>query len=116
NTPFAFDGSGRDLFGPWLKALVLTPLTLGLYRFWFAAERHRYVWGHTWFGGARFMSTVDGRGLLGLWLGNLLLLIITLGVAWPYVTIRRLEFLTGHLVVVGAPDLDAVVQDAQEAS
>jgi uncharacterized membrane protein YjgN (DUF898 family) len=116
NTPFAFDGSGRDLFGPWLKALVLTPLTLGLYWFWFAAERHRYVWGHTWFGGARFMSTVDGRGLLGLWLGNLLLLIITLGVAWPYVTIRRLEFLTGHLVVVGAPDLDAVVQDAQEAS
>jgi len=116
NRPFAFDGDGRDLFGPWLKALILTPLTLGLYWFWFAAERHRYVWGHTRLGAARFVSTISGGGLLRLWLGNLFLLIITLGVAWPFVTIRNLEFMTGHLVVVGAPDLDAVVQDAQKAS
>ena len=116
NRPFAFDGNGGDLFVPWLKAVILTPLTLGLYWFWFAAERQRYVWGHTRFDTARFASSVTGGGLLGLRLGNLLLLIITLGLARPFVTIRNLEFTTRHLVVMGMPDLDAVMQDAQKAS
>lgn len=116
NRGFVFDGQGRDLFGPWLKAMLLTPLTLGIYWFWFLAERHRYVWAHTRFGAARFLSTVDGRGLLGLWLGNLLIIVLSLGIAMPYVTMRRLAFLTEHLVVVGMPDLDAVVQDARPAS
>ena len=73
NAAFEFSGRGRDLFGRFLLALLLTPLTLGLYSFWYTALRDRYYWSHTSFGPLTFRSTMTGGALLKLTLVNVLL-------------------------------------------
>lgn len=111
--PFHFDGRGRALMRPYLLALLLTLPTLGLCWFWYVARKRRYFWDHTAFEGARFHSTMTGRGLLNLIVGNFLLLVISLGVAWPWVLVRNAHFNLLHVQLVGALELDAIVQEPQ---
>ena len=143
NQRFHFDGRGRDLFGSFVLALLLTFLSLALLRLpsrlgghmpapllvfpvlgfslgfvwlWFSAKRQRYFWDHTSFATARFHSTITVGRLLLLKLGNLLLLVVTLGLGWPWVMVRNIRFTFRHLTVEGPLDLAGIQQEAQVAS
>src|SRR5216684_937981 len=111
---FDFSGRGRELFGPFLVAILLTLPTLGLCWVWYVAFKRRYFWDHTTFGSARFSCRVTGGALLGLWVVNLLLLVGTLGIAWPWVRVRNIHFAFRNLALVGALDLARIQQQAQQ--
>lgn len=49
--PVRFSGVGRDYFRIWLVNLLLTVLTLGLFRPWAEARALRYLQAHTWVAG-----------------------------------------------------------------
>jgi uncharacterized membrane protein YjgN (DUF898 family) len=114
--PFRFDGAGWDLYKSYLMAYLLTPVTLGLSWFWFAAAKQRYFWDHTMIDGARFCSTVRGGSLARLKIVNLLILVLSLGFAWPWVTVRNARFILANLALEGAVDLAAIKQAPQSAS
>jgi uncharacterized membrane protein YjgN (DUF898 family) len=113
---FMIDGEGWDLYASYLMAYLLTPVTLGLSWFWFAAAKQRYFWDHTLIDGARFHSTVRGGPLARLKIGNLLILILSLGFAWPWVTVRNARFILTNLTLEGTVDLAAIKQAPQGAS
>jgi uncharacterized membrane protein YjgN (DUF898 family) len=111
-----YDGKGRDLWGAYALALLLTIPTLGLCWFWFAARRSRYYWEHTSLGGARFANTVTGGGLLTLTFTNALLVAFTLGLGFPWAQVRQHQYLSSNLSIAGPLDLAAVQQQAGSAS
>ena len=111
---FDFTGRGRDLFGRFLLALLLTVPTLGLCWVWYVAFKRRYFWDHTTFGAAHFSCSVTGGALLGLWVVNALILVGTLGIAWPWVRVRNVHFAFRNLALVGALDLSRIRQEAQQ--
>lgn len=113
---FDFDGEGKDLFWGFLLAAVLFPFTLGLSWVWYQARKRRYFWEHTHAGAATFRFPITGGQLLGLYLVNGLLLIFTLGLAWPWTVIRNVRFVCRHLRLEGPLDLQAIVQEADQAS
>ena len=113
---FDYDGVGKELFNAYFKAYFLMLLTFGFYWFWYQAWLHRYYWDHTSFGNARFRSTVEGGELLGLSFTNWLMIVFTLGLAYPWAQVRNARFFVENLHLEGALDLDAIRQEAQEAS
>ena len=44
-----FDGNGAQLFGNWIKWLILTVITFGIYAFWVAPKLYNWVAKHTHF-------------------------------------------------------------------
>jgi uncharacterized membrane protein YjgN (DUF898 family) len=42
-----FTGSAWSLFGIWIKFLLLTIVTLGIYAFWIGPRIQRWKWEHT---------------------------------------------------------------------
>lgn len=42
----SFDGNGAQLFGNWIKWLVLTVITCGIYSFWVAPRLYKWVASH----------------------------------------------------------------------
>jgi len=57
-------GEVFDLFGIYMVNLLLTIVTLGVYRFWAKTRIRRYLWSHTEFLGDRFEYTGTGKELL----------------------------------------------------
>lgn len=45
----AFDGTGGQLFGNYIKWFLLTLITLGIYGFWVAVRMHQWIAKHTYF-------------------------------------------------------------------
>lgn len=45
----AFDGSAVQLFGNWIKWLLLTVITLGIYSFWLGIALKKWKTKHTHF-------------------------------------------------------------------
>ena len=113
---FGFDGRGRDLVGPFILMVLLFLPTLGLAWFWFSAFRHRYFWGHTSVGAARFRSTVSGVAWAWLTCSNVVFLVATAGLAWPWLTVRNVRFTLRYLGLEGPLDVSAVRQEAQAAT
>ena len=73
-----YDGRIGDLFRIYLVNLLLTILTLGIFRFWAATRLRRYVWSRTSMAGDRF--EYDGTGLQ-LFLSFLLAGVVIVGLA-----------------------------------
>lgn len=82
----AYDGKISELYGIFLLNLLLTIVTLGIYRFWAITRIRRYLWSHMRFQGTRF--TYTGRGgelFVGFLLAMLLLaalVAVTAGLAY----------------------------------
>jgi len=88
STPLRYDGRGGELFRLYLKNVVLTLLTLGIYRFWARVETRKYRYQHTSFAGGRFDYHATGREkFLGFLKGVLILSPALIGCWWLY---RRL--------------------------
>jgi uncharacterized membrane protein YjgN (DUF898 family) len=64
-----FLGLERDYWNLVIRGSVLSAVTLGIYRFWFATDVRRFLWSNTEFGGETLEYT--GRGL-ELFLGFLI--------------------------------------------
>lgn len=58
-----WEGKAGELFAAWIKGLVLTILTLGIYRFWMKTALRRYIWSHLKLGGDAFEYTGTGGEL-----------------------------------------------------
>ncbi len=61
STAFQFTGNWREFAPIALTNLLLTIVTLGIYRFWAAARERRYLWSHTRFIDDRLEWTGTGR-------------------------------------------------------
>lgn len=88
------------------------------YVIWFRylVQQQRYFWEHTYFGEARFHFPITSWSYFKLKLGNFLLLVLTLGFAWPWTVVRNIQFVVNNLSLRGPANLDAIVQDAQQAT
>jgi uncharacterized membrane protein YjgN (DUF898 family) len=103
---------------PWIGnvCILLTLPILGVCWIWYLARKRRFFWDHTYFGAARFRSTVTGGALLGLYVVNALLIVLTLGLAWPWVRVRNIRFAYRYLSLEGPLDLERIQQQAQVVS
>ena len=52
--PLVFTGSAWALFGNWLKWLLLSIITLGIYLFWVGPRIQQWKWEHTDFDRSRY--------------------------------------------------------------
>jgi uncharacterized membrane protein YjgN (DUF898 family) len=95
---------------------LFIPLILGPSWIWFLGKKQKYFWDHTWFGEARFTSTVTWQKLFALYVGNAMLLMATLGFAWPWVTVRNARFYASTLSLHGSVNFGAVLQEAVGSS
>ncbi|MFN0062361.1 MAG: YjgN family protein [Myxococcaceae bacterium] len=91
--PFDYDGDGHDLFRIYVKGILLSLLTLGVYSFWMRAEVTRYQLAHTTVQGARGRSTVTGGLLFQLALLAIVGTTVSLGLAFPWIATYSLKTL-----------------------
>ncbi len=66
--PLSYSGKGGEMFMLMMKNLVLTIITLGIYRAWAKTDFRRYVWGNVHFLGDRASYTGTGEELFKGWL------------------------------------------------
>ncbi len=59
--PFQYQGVGSELFGIYLKTVLLTIVTLGIYRFWGKVQINKYLFSHTSFLGRSFGYHATGK-------------------------------------------------------
>jgi uncharacterized membrane protein YjgN (DUF898 family) len=71
-----YDGDIGELYGIFLINLLLSIVTLGIFRFWAITRYRRYLWSHMRFQNERFEYTGRGRDLF---LGFLMAISILLG-------------------------------------
>ena len=60
-----FTGSAFGLFGNWIKWLILSVLTLGIYLLWVGPRIARWKWEHTDFDPTRTPNTLTAPGQTG---------------------------------------------------
>ncbi|CAE6845359.1 YjgN family protein [Paraburkholderia nemoris] len=58
-----YDGKLGELYGIFIKNLLLQIITLGIYRFWATTNNRRYIWSRMRFQGERFEYTGTGGEL-----------------------------------------------------
>jgi uncharacterized membrane protein YjgN (DUF898 family) len=68
-----FDGRGGELFVVYIVNILLTLVTLGIYRFWGKTRIRQYVWSHLRYEGDAFEYTGTG---LELFLGFLIVVLV----------------------------------------
>ena len=80
----AFRGTGGEYFGVFLKNILLSLVTLGIYGAWAKVNSRKFMWHNTEFHGQRFLYTGTGAELFKGYLkvmGAYLGVIIALGIA-----------------------------------
>ncbi|MGE0153431.1 MAG: YjgN family protein [Reyranellaceae bacterium] len=81
-TRFVYDGRLGELYVIFIKNVLLSIVTLGIYRFWGKTRIRRYLWSHTSLFGDRFEYTGTGKELfLGFLLAIGLLIVAGGGLA-----------------------------------
>lgn len=99
-----FSGIGGELFKIYLVNVLLSIITLGIYRPWGKVKLRKYLYGHTGLLGERFNYTGTGKELFnGLWKGGLIFF-------GPIYVINLLaEFVNGSFAVLILPYLALVI-------
>ena len=100
NSAFGFDGNWKDFARIALPNLLLTIVTIGIYRFWATTRERQYLWSHTRFVDERLEWTGTGRELF---LGFLIVALV-LGV--PFIA---LQFVASGMIFRGLDDLVKVL-------
>jgi uncharacterized membrane protein YjgN (DUF898 family) len=100
---FEYNGENREFFWLWLKGIVFTVLTLGLYSFWFAAKMNRFIFTHTTFNGKKFDCTMAGGDLFVLSLTNMLIVIFTLFLGFPIAANRMYGYFFSTITLAADP-------------
>lgn len=71
---FVYDGRISELYGVFLLNLLLTIITLGIFRFWAITRLRRYLWSHLQFEGTRLSYTGKGKEMF---LGFMVAMVVT---------------------------------------
>jgi uncharacterized membrane protein YjgN (DUF898 family) len=87
-----YDGKISQLYGIFLLNLLLTIITLGIFRFWAITRIRRYLWSHMRFEGTRFTYTGRGKELFfGFLLAMLVLVLALAGAAIVAVGLAKIH-------------------------
>lgn len=116
NRAFACSLTGGQLARPLLIGFLLLPFTGGLSLFWTGASVQREIAASTRFGKARFEHAVTGWGLLKWAAVGLAARLLTLGFALPWARAAAMRYMAGCLTVRGSLGLEAIRQEALDAS
>ncbi|RAS20871.1 YjgN family protein [Paraburkholderia bryophila] len=96
-----YDGKIGELYGIFIKNLLLQIITLGIYRFWATTNTRRYIWSRMQFQGERFEYTGTGGELFK---GFLLAIAIMIGaVVGAGVLSAILRAVTGSALLAALP-------------
>jgi uncharacterized membrane protein YjgN (DUF898 family) len=83
---YAYDGRLSELYAIFIPNLLLTIITLGIYRFWAKTRLRHYLWSHCLFQGERFEYTGTGgelfRGFLVVVLALVVLGLVRGALGW----------------------------------
>lgn len=94
---FGYNGYRGELLGIFVKGLILTILTLGIYGAWFTINVRRYLLSNVNVGNARFEYTGDGNGYFRMNLRGYLLTLLTLGIYLFWWKKDQFEFFVNNL-------------------
>jgi len=88
---FKYIGNRMDFFWLFLKGLLLTVVTLGIYGAWFQVDVRKYIFSHLRFGDLSFDFKGKGGDLFWINLKFILLVYITLGIYsfWFYKNVMQ---------------------------
>lgn len=83
---FKYLGDRAEFFWLYIKGILLTLITIGIYGAWFQVDIRKYIFSHLRFGNLSFDFRGDGGGLFWINLKMILLLYPTLGIYsfWYY--------------------------------
>lgn len=93
---FGFTGNGADLLLLYIKLIIFSIFTLGIYSFWGRTEIRRYLWSNIRFAGQNFDYHGTGKELFFGWLKLIALFIVFFSVA-------------GLIIMLGGKDMEPVV-------
>ncbi len=101
-----FTGTGGQLFGNWIKWLLLSVITCGIYSLWVYRDLLRWEDKHTEFADGGIYageSRFDGSAAesIGIQFLTALLVTVTCGIATPWAVTMRLQFERKNQVVNG---------------
>jgi uncharacterized membrane protein YjgN (DUF898 family) len=113
---FKYTGTTSGLFMIYGKAILLIPMTLGLYYFWFRVEEIRYRLEHTHFQSAHFRINLKGRELFRLSVLSFFLTLFTLGLAIPWVVNMFHRLIVNSIDLYGTINLEEVKNSQLEGS
>tara|TARA_R110002073_G_scaffold72537_1_gene177668 strand:- start:701794 stop:702765 length:972 start_codon:yes stop_codon:yes gene_type:complete len=96
---FKYLGVRQEFFWLYLKGILLTVITLGIYGAWFQVDIRKYIFSHLRFGDVSFDFKGDGGELFWINLKFILLVYITLGIYsfWYYKNLWK--FYTDNTVI-----------------
>ena len=103
-----YAGRAGPLFGLSIKTLLLTVLTLGIYRFWMKTRMRRYYWSSVQPGGAPFEYTGTGLEKLLGFLIAVVFLAVYLGLVNLALSFIGLSFFQGNPLALNLSLLAAV--------
>jgi len=100
-TRFVYDGRLGELYVIFIKNVLLSIITLGIYRFWGKTRIRRYLWSHTSLFGDRFEYTGTGKELfLGFLIAIVLLLVVALILGAAAFLLTQINEALGGLVAI----------------
>ena len=89
---FSFDGDFKEFLGVFIKSLIFTILTFGIYGAWMRVEVQKYLLSHTKIGDLRFNFRGTGGDLFGINILGAILLYPTLFLYMPIFLKNRFNF------------------------
>ena len=94
---FGYTGSRGELMGIFLKGLLFTILTLGIYSAWFTINVRRYILSNIKVGNAKFEYNGDGADYFIMNLKGYFLTIFTFGIYMFWWQKEQFQFFVDHL-------------------
>lgn len=99
---FSFRGRVGELVRLFIRASILSALTLGLYYPYFMTLRQRFLISQSYFGSERFDFNGEGGDLLGSFILAIVLTIPTLGLCWFWFVARKRRYFWDHTLFASA--------------
>lgn len=92
-----YSGNLTEFIKLYIKGILLTIITLGIYSFWFAIELRKYIFGHLHLGNVDFSSKGDGTEYFWMNVKGILLSIVTLGIYLFWFSKDLFNYLIGNI-------------------
>ncbi len=94
-----YRGVQNELMSLYIKGVLLTIVTFGIYSSWLINDLRKYIFNNTRFGNIKFSYDADGTAFFLLNLKGILLTIVTLGIYSFWFAKERFDFLVKHITL-----------------
>jgi uncharacterized membrane protein YjgN (DUF898 family) len=111
-----YTGEAKEFYWRYMRGILFTFLTLGIYWFWHQARLLRYDYGNTHLGETKFKCVIQGGDLLYATFIGMLIVILTAGIGTPWALRLWLQIRTDTLAVMGTLPLEQIAQGGAESS